>query len=276
MLEIPESSVLSTQISEVLRNKKIIGVISNHSPHKFAWFHGDPNEYNKILVDKTIHKATPYGGMIEIKVESSILLFADGVSLKYNAPNEKLPPKHQLLLKFEDSSSVTASVQMYGGIWCFNENSDFKNPYYDIAKDKPSPLCDEFDKNYFFKLINSPDIQKLSTKSFLATEQRIPGLGNGVLQDILWQSKLHPKRKINSLATGDKELLFINIKKVLLEMVELNGRDTEKDLFGNNGGYKTRMSKNTVGSSCPSCDEIIEKANYLGGSIYFCPNCQKL
>lgn len=35
---------------------------------------------------------------------------------------------------------------------------------------------------------------KLTAKTFLAAEQRIPGLGNGVLQGILFQACIYLKR----------------------------------------------------------------------------------
>ena len=54
------------------------------------------------------------------------------------------------------------------------------------------------------------------------------------------------------------------------------GRDTERDLFGCLGGYKTRLGKNTAGKPCPVCGDIIKKEAYMGGSIYYCPTCQKL
>jgi formamidopyrimidine-DNA glycosylase len=92
-------------------------------------------------------------------------------------------------------------------------------------------------------------VQKLSAKAFLATEQRIPGLGNGVLQDILWYANIHPKRKISTLSAEQKHKLFRSVKTILAEMTELGGRDTERDLFGCNGGYITRLSKKTVGSA---------------------------
>ena len=75
-------------------------------------------------------------------------------------------------------------------------------------------------------------MQKLSAKAFLATEQRIPGLGNGVLQDILWYANIHPKRKISTLSAEQKHKLFRSVKTILAEMTELGGRDTERDLFG--------------------------------------------
>jgi formamidopyrimidine-DNA glycosylase len=59
-------------------------------------------------------------------------------------------------------------------------------------------------------------------------------------------------------------------------MAEKGGRDTEKDLFGNAGGYKTLLSKNTYKNPCPNCGNTIVKEAYLGGAIYFCPVCQPL
>lgn len=56
---------------------------------------------------------------------------------------------------------------------------------------------------------------KSSVKVLLATEQRIPGLGNGVLQDILFNAKINPKREINSLTDIDKSALLQSIKMTL-------------------------------------------------------------
>ena len=59
-------------------------------------------------------------------------------------------------------------------------------------------------------------------------------------------------------------------------MTEHGGRDTEKDLFGKAGGYKTMMSKNSVSCCCPVCKGEITKEAYLGGSVYYCARCQRL
>lgn len=57
-----------------------------------------------------------------------------------------------------------------------------------IARSKPDPLSDDFSEEYFHRLYGEQD-GKLSVKAFLATKQRIPGLGNGVLQDILFHAR---------------------------------------------------------------------------------------
>ncbi len=133
---------------------------------------------------------------------------------------------------------------------------------------------DAFDRSYFGALF-CEKTDKLSLKAFLATEQRIPGLGNGVLQDILFNAKMHPKKKVSTLSKKDKEGLLDSLKLTLSRMVTHGGRDTEADLYGRQGGYKTILSRNTVGKPCPICGTIIQKEAYMGGSIYFCSTCQK-
>ena len=275
MIEIPEAENLSNQLTETINGKRISGVVAELSPHKFAWYHGDPRDYNALLRGKTIDTAIARGGMLEIRAGDVLLLFSDGVVLRFHTRDEQRPQKHQLLIEFEDTTAISASVQMYGGLWCFKEG-EFHNPYYHTARSKPSPLSNEFDRAYFDRLITSSDVQKLSAKAFLATEQRIPGLGNGVLQDILYKARIHPKRRLETLTDGEREALLHSVKSTLKEMTAQGGRDTTRDLFGKPGGYRTRLSHISVDKPCPACGGMIVKQPYMGGSIYFCDGCQKM
>lgn len=275
MMELPEAVVMTEQINATLKGKKIARVTANHSPHKFAWFFGDPEIYDDLLAGETVEQAAPYGGMVEITAGGAKIVFSEGINLRYFAAGEKLPAKHQLHLEFTGGSSLIGSVQMYGGLWAFPDGA-FTNPYYAVAREKPSPLTEEFDYPYFKTLLMGEKVPSLPAKAFLATGQRIPGLGNGALQDILWRARIHPKRKMATLSQEELHILFSAVKSVLVEMVAGGGRDTERDLYGHPGGYQTILSKKTVGGPCPACGTAIQKAAYLGGSIYFCPECQKL
>lgn len=274
MIEIPEANVLAAQLNKAIAGKRVVSVIAAHSPHKFAWYHGDPQEYGSVLCDKTVDKATSVAGMVKISLQDAAIMLCDGARVRYHAPTDKRPAKHQLLLEFSDESAFSVSVQMYGGLWCFKEG-DYNNPYYQGAKAKPSPLTSAFDEAYFAKLFSSAK-PTLSAKAFLATEQRVPGLGNGVLQDILYSAGVHPKRRIATFADDDRRRLYNAIKDTLLEMIDFGGRDTECDLFGSPGGYKTILSSKTAKTPCPVCGDLIVKEAYLGGSVYYCPVCQPL
>ena len=252
MIEAPEARILCRQLNETVRGKKITDVYTQFSPHKFAWFTGSSEEYAEQLSGKTIDHAQSQGGMVEITIGDKVLILTDGVNLRYLAPGSKLPAKHQLLIAFEDESCLVASVRMYGGLMCYDKDAadGVLSNYYLTARSKPQVTSDGFSPEYFLGLINADSAQKKSAKAFLATEQTIPGLGNGVLQDILFKSHIHPKRRLATL--GDVELgrMYSSVKSTLRDMADRGGRDTEKDLLGKPGGYKTLLSKNTfvVGS----------------------------
>ncbi len=275
MIELPEAINIAGQINDIVSGKRISRLIVAYTPHKLAWYYGTPAKYPDILVGRTIGRARACGSMVEIKVENANILLGEGVAIRFHDKNELRPPKHQLLIEFDDHTALSNCIQMYGGMGAFLEG-ELDNPYYKAAKEKISPLSQEFDAVYFDRMTSVPESQKLSLKALLATEQRIPGLGNGVLQDILFNAKMHPKKKVSTLSGKDKVDLFDSIKSTLRAMMSQGGRDIELDLLGHPGGYKTILSKNTVNKPCPVCRTAIKKEAYMGGSIYYCENCQKL
>ena len=275
MIELPEAVHLADQLNDTVFGKRIAAVTAVHTPHKLAWYYGEPSTYSDLLIGRTIGKARPFGSMVEIKAENTNILFEEGVNVRFHGKGDPRPAKHQLLIEFDDHSALSFSIQMYGGVGAFPE-SELDNIYYRVAKEKPSPLTPTFDKDYFYGIVFGPEVQKLSMKALLTTEQRIPGLGNGVLQDILFNARMHPKKKVNSLSDEDKEVLFNAVKTTISMMASKGGRDTELGLFGHPGGYKTMLCKNAVNKPCPVCGTIIKKEAYMGGSIYYCERCQAL
>ena len=273
MIELPESHTLAKQLNQQLIGRSVSALVVNQSPHKFAFFHGNPQDYPARFNKTTFIQATAYGGQVELCFDKQRLVLSDGVNLRYHRDLSTLPSKHQLLMTLDDGSALTITVSMYGMIYGFEEDS-FHNPYYLAAKTSPSVYSTDFTLDYFHSIITHAS-PKLSLKALLATEQRIPGLGNGVLQDILFLAKHHPKTKVADLDDHAIETLYHQIITTLTQMRDGGGRDTEKDLFGQAGGYVTLLSAKTLLDGCPVCGHDLRKEAYLGGSIYTCPQCQK-
>ncbi|MCL1964795.1 MAG: endonuclease VIII [Firmicutes bacterium] len=272
MLELPEAYVISRQLTQALRGRTIQTVEANKSPHGFAWFFGDPALYPGLLTGRTFGDTLAVGGQVQSDLEGVRLLLGEGVNIRLYAPGAKLPPKHQLFLGLDDGSALVCGVQMYGGLWAFTDGAN-DNPYYKAALEKPSPFTGAFDEKYFEALYKGAK-PTLSAKAFLATEQRIPGFGNGVLQDVLFLRGIHPARPLKTLTGDDMTQLFQTLKQTLADMADAGGRDTEKDLYGKEGGYRTLLSRKTWAYPCPKCGGRIERKAYLGGNVYFCPDCQ--
>jgi formamidopyrimidine-DNA glycosylase len=273
MIEIPESKTISLQAGKTLTGLRITEVFNATSHHKFAFFNGDPTGYAKILAGRQVITTKGHGMFVDIHCdEDTCITIGDGTNMRYYSPHAQPPEKYQLLIVFDNDSCVAFNVAMYGGIWVYK--GIFDNKYHRLSLNSISPLEDTFDEVQFDNILKSA--RDLSAKALLATEQRLPGIGNGVLQDILFNAGIHPKRKKSSLSDSEKAELFNSLKSTLKKMTDLGGRDTENDFFGNSGGYKTLLSKNTVKHPCPKCGDLIMKEAYLGGTVYFCPTCQKL
>lgn len=271
MIELPEYYVLAKQINNTLLGKKIADVTVAASPHRFAWYSykGNNEKYRELLVGKMITGAKPG---VEIYCEDSVLIIS--TPIRYHIYGEKLPDVHQLLIRFEDDSHLSCTVQMWGSMFCFPKDK-IEYPFeHHKGNNNPEPVDDAFTFEWFNTMIQK-EKPLLSVKALLATEQRMPGLGNGVLHDILFNAQINPKSKISALSEEDKANLFNSIKLTLKEMTDKGGRDTERDLFGHNGGYKTILSSKTFVKPCPNCGAAIRREAYLGGNIYYCPTCQK-
>lgn len=193
MLELPEAAVLARQFSDTVAGRTVARVVTLASPHRFAFFTGDPAGYDDALRGAVVGRADAAGGMVEVRAGAASLLLNDGVALRFHESEATVPRKHQLLVAFTDGSFLSATVQMYGGLMCYPTGT-WDNHYYVVARERPSPLGDGFDLAWFESILAPPEVAKLSLKAALATEQRIPGLGNGVLQDVLWEARLHPRR----------------------------------------------------------------------------------
>jgi formamidopyrimidine-DNA glycosylase len=277
MLELPETTAFARQITSALAGRTVTAVFNATKPHRLTWFAGDTEEYPALLTGRKIVRADGHGPFLDILFEGDVhLALSDGVIPRYQGAGAKVPENYQLLVTLDDGGFMVFTVAMYGGIQAFKGVLD--NPYYKGALTKISPLSGGFDETCFDALFAATLVSKrsASAKAFLATEQRIPGLGNGVLQDILFRARINPRRKIATLSPAERHTLFETVRSTLREMTDAGGRDTERDIFGAQGGYRTILSKNTWMEPCPVCGAAIVKEPYLGGAVYYCPQCQPL
>lgn len=277
MIELPEAITLARQISQELKNKHIISGVRNSSPHRFA-FTGNysDEEFSSIVKDKTMGAAHANGSLILTGLEPDYVLSlgCGGERILYHRSEETLPKKHQLLLSFRDGTYLSVTVSGWGEVRLLEQSDVPNHPH--LKRDAVSPLSEEFTFDYFNGLFESlPEDKRVSAKYFIISEPGIWGVGNGCLQDILYNAKIHPRRQMMGLSDSEKRTLYDAIVRTLREMVELGGRDSEHDLYNQLGGYQRILHSKMVDQPCQVCGTPIIKKQYLGGSVYFCPSCQK-
>jgi formamidopyrimidine-DNA glycosylase len=277
MIELPEAITIARQITAELKGKRIADGNRGNSPHKFAFYNRPPEEYQAILKDKTMGEASVNGPLIlpAMEPDYTLILGGGGERIVYHPSADSLPKKYQLFLHFTDDTYLTVTVQGWGSAFLLPQSEVPSHPFINLRN--PNPLSDAFTLDFFQSRFADlqPDDSR-SVKYFMISKPGVLGVGNGCLQDILWRAKVHPRRRAVSLAEAEQRALYTSIRESLKSMVEGGGRDGDYDLYDHPGGYKRIMYSKAVGQPCPVCSTPIEKASYLGGAVYFCPNCQVL
>ena len=276
MFELPEFVTLAKQMNDALKGKTIQRGQLGNSPQKFLWYNRSHEEFDQLTKGKTVGEARAKGKWLFLPLEPGYVLVLGecGGKVLYHNSGSKVPKKYHLYVTFEDDSFLTATTQMWGAMELYEKGEEQKRQY--IMGMKTTPIEPEFTFAYFSTLLDDlTNGKKRSTKALLTQDQIIPGLGNAIAQDILFRAHLHPRHAIADLNTDQRHTLYSAIVDTVGEVTEMGGRYDEYDLYNNPGGYIRKMDKNAVGHPCPECGAEIEKIQYLGGTCYFCPNCQQ-
>jgi formamidopyrimidine-DNA glycosylase len=277
MFELPEFLTLARQINQTLPGSMVLEGHLGNSPHKFVWHNQSHEDFTSLVKGKMIGQATVKGRWLFIPTNPGYMMVIGecGGKLLYHAPGEKLPEKYHLWLAFTDGSHLTALTQMWGAYELYAQGQELQRQY--IQGMLPTPIDPQFTYEYFSSLIDTLlKGEKRSVKGLLTQDQLIPGLGNAIAQDIMFRARLNPRYALEALEPTQRMALYEAITHTVQDITAQGGRYDEVDLFGRPGGYVRQMDSQAVGKPCPRCQHSIEKSQYLGGSCYFCPNCQAL
>jgi formamidopyrimidine-DNA glycosylase len=272
MIELPEAVIIARQMKAELVGKQIIDCVCNASPIKFAFFNQPVEQYAGLLKGQTVRDVCDDGRhWIHVRLDDHSLRFGDmGGRILFHQDQKTLPKKHQLLLNFTDGSALTISFVLWGFLQLYPLIE--KDP---ISPKKVAPLGADFTFERFQELLADPEEHATkSVKAFLISKPGLGGVGNGCTQEILFNARFHPRRRISNLELREEHNLYDAVRSTLGQMVAAGGRNSERDLYDQPGGYTCILGSHAVGKPCPRCGTPIEKIQFLGGASYFCPTCQ--
>ena len=277
MIELPEAVTIVRQLQRLLPGRQIVEVVRGASPHKLAfWGPLDAEAYAHRLTGQTVHECTAYGAhpLLWLGGADVLALGGGGERILYHESDATIPLKHQLLLRFDNGAYLSVTISGGGAVYLL-ERGDLAHPKH-IRYGRPQPLTDGFRFDGFVEgFVQRQSDDRTSVKHHLISEPGVPGLGNGYLQDILFSAELHPRRPAAEVSESERHKLFCAIESTFQRAVDLGGRDTERDAYGERGKYVALMDTRTKGQPCPRCGSRIEKISFLGGSCYLCPTCQR-
>jgi len=271
-MELPELTVLSRQMAKEIVGKKIAKVeVANPKCLNLPL-----DKFQKTVVGKTIESIESKGKWLFIRIGlDHVLLFNPGMGADviYFKQGRKLPEKYQTKFTLDDKNGFT--IRAWWFCYLHLMQASRLDEHKLTAKLGINPLDKEFTLDYFKQLLNK---KGGNIKTFLLDQKNIAGIGNVYVQDMLFNAKIHPQRRISSLTDREVEALYKSIKSVLNESIELGGLAYEKDFYGNKGGYSIDHFRIAYkpGKPCPVCKTTIQKIKTGSTSSFICPKCQPL
>jgi formamidopyrimidine-DNA glycosylase len=110
------------------------------------------------------------------------------------------------------------------------------------------------------------------TKKVLTYQSFIAGIGNAYSDEILFDAKINPFRRCNTLSQEERSRLYNSMRKILTDAIE-----TLRARVGENISVEVRdflKIHGKGGQPCPICGTRISEVKDEGRKTNFCRNCQ--
>ena len=139
----------------------------------------------------------------------------------------------------------------------------------------PEPLEEAFDAGYLQRIIGS---RRAQIKPLLLDQGVVSGIGNIYVDEILYDARLHPRRKANTLSADEWEALYTAIRSNLAAGIEHRGTTVRlyKDVLDRPGEHQNYLRVfEKHGQPCPGCEGEVVRERVSGRPSHFCPACQQ-
>jgi len=141
----------------------------------------------------------------------------------------------------------------------------------------PEPLEEGFAVEYLRETLGS---RRAQIKPLSLDQKVVSGVGNIYADEILFDARLHPRRKANTLAEAEWRTLYEAIRKNLAAGVEHRGTTVRlyRDVLGRPGEHQNYLRVfERHGKPCPEgCEGEVVQEKVGGRPTHFCPGCQRL
>jgi formamidopyrimidine-DNA glycosylase len=165
----------------------------------------------------------------------------------------------------------------------YNDTRKFGKMYL-VTKDKlltDTPLnklgLEPWDNNLNSNYLKDKFNKNIAIKTLLLDQSIISGIGNIYADEILFLSKVNPKKMGKELNKKELDNIIKNTRIVLEQGIKNRGTTIHSfSSLGSIGDNQNHLLVHTKeGMPCVNCGSIIKKIKVNGRGTYYCPMCQK-
>ena len=273
MPELPEVTVIAEDVRSLAAGKEVIRASIFRDDVSNAGVEG----FGEKLVGKTLEGTGRRGKIITLdfgEVVGVVHLVISGRVLRLPAWRE--PDKiHTAVVEFGgEEPLVLAFTRLWLGYFdLYDPRGVEEHPL--LKRLGPDPFSEEFTPEYLQGIFR----RKAAIKGLLLDQSVVSGLGNIYVDEVLFEAKVHPTRKANTLTSEEIEAIHSATRDILGRAIELRGTtfDSYHDAFGETGKFQHQLKVFThEGEPCPVCGTEIRKLRVAGRGTHVCPTCQPL
>lgn len=272
MPEMPEVETVRRSLIPLVKGKTIKQVT--------LWYpnivSSDQQEFIEKLPGKKIIDIDRYAKYLLFRLSDDLTIVSHlRMEGKYHLVAADAPKdKHDhVQFEFTDGSALRYNdVRKFGRMQLIATGTERQTT--SIGKLGLEPNSPEFTLEYLDKKLKT---KKKNIKNSLLDQTVVAGLGNIYVDEVLWQSKIHPLSVANKIPQDKIKLLHNNINTEITNAIKLHGTTvhTYLDANGQTGGFQEHLRVyGHAGEKCANCGTILEKIKVSGRGTTFCPKCQ--
>ena len=269
MPELPEVQTVINSIKHKLINKRIINY---NIFNKKICYNKDSTSASKKLINQRIISVSRLGKNIIIKLSTDYIIFHLRMTgYLYHSKKLNVTSKHLRYSLFLSDKSYLhfEDIRKFGGFFYLTNLKDFKKK---IGLD---PFNSNFTKIWLYKTLK---LKRAKIKPLLLRQDYICGLGNIYIDEILWKSKINPKKEARNINKTKAISLHENIMQILKDSISHHGTTFMNFKFDamKTGDYKKKLNAyGRKNKNCRRCSQSISITKISGRTTYYCKNCQR-
>ena len=173
------------------------------------------------------------------------------------------PERHRhdrLLIGFAGGGELRyRNMRKLGGVWLAHDVGELRGILGPLGPDALVVTREEF--------LGLLERKRGGIKAALMDQTFLAGLGNILVDEVLWQARIHPRRRVESLGRRERAGLYRTMERILRESVERFDYVPRK---------RTWLShvRGRAGAACPRCGTPLDRSVVAGRTTYTCPRCQ--
>ena len=271
MPEIAEVRTVKRALDSKILGLKIVDIIYRYD----NIIKSNKDEFKKVLIGKTFNKISTNGKWLIFDLGEYGFVSHLRMEGKYNYIKSDIPyDKHEhIIFKLDNGYDLRYKDVRKFGIMSLVKTKD-ASLYSEIAKLGIEPDSDKLTKEYIYNHIQS----NKHIKELLLDQSIINGLGNIYVDEVLFASKIDPRRLGKDVTIEECDLIRkacfdIISKATIYKGTTIRSYTSELGVIGEYQNYLKVHTK--VGKPCEVCGSTIIKIRVGGRGTYLCPKCQK-